>query len=160
MGHRRLHLPISQIFLSIFPELTSENPELMLVFLLPDSDVARSFCRHPNLPRRKKTLLYPAPFFRHRHRVFLRWPEYSKFRSVQSLSHVWLFATPWTAALQASRFITISRSSPKPMSLESVIAIQPSHPLSSPSPSALNLSQHQGLFQWVSSSQQMAKVLS
>ena len=38
-------------------------------------------------------------------------------------------------------------------------AIQPSHPLSSPSPPALNLSQHQGLFQWVSSSHQMAKVL-
>ena len=38
-------------------------------------------------------------------------------------------------------------------------AIQPSHPLSSPSPLALNLSQHQGLFQWVSSSHQVAKVL-
>ena len=38
-------------------------------------------------------------------------------------------------------------------------AIQPSHPLSSPSPPALNLSQHQGLFKWVSSSHQMAKVL-
>ena len=38
-------------------------------------------------------------------------------------------------------------------------AIQPSHPLSSPSPPALNLSQHQGLFQWVSSSYQVAKVL-
>ena len=37
-------------------------------------------------------------------------------------------------------------------------AIQPSHLLSSPSP-ALNLSQHQGLFQWVSSSHQLAKVL-
>ena len=37
-------------------------------------------------------------------------------------------------------------------------AIQPSHPLSSPSP-ALNLSQHQGLFKWVSSSHQVAKVL-
>ena len=37
-------------------------------------------------------------------------------------------------------------------------AIQPSHPLSSPSP-AFNLSQHQGLFQWVSSSHQVAKVL-
>ena len=37
-------------------------------------------------------------------------------------------------------------------------AIQPSHPLSSPSPSALNLSQHQGLFQ-VSSLHQVAKVL-
>ena len=37
-------------------------------------------------------------------------------------------------------------------------AIQPSHPLSSPSPPALSLSQHQGLFQWVSSSHQVAKV--
>ena len=38
-------------------------------------------------------------------------------------------------------------------------AIQPSHPLSSPSPPALNLSQHQGLFQWVSSLHHVAKVL-
>ena len=38
-------------------------------------------------------------------------------------------------------------------------AIQPSHPLSSPSPPAFNLSQHQGLFKLVSSSHQVAKVL-
>ena len=38
-------------------------------------------------------------------------------------------------------------------------AIQPSRPLSSPSPPALNLSRHQGLFQWVSSLHQVAKVL-
>ena len=38
-------------------------------------------------------------------------------------------------------------------------AIQPSHPLSSPSPPAFNLSQHQSLFNWVSSSHQVAKVL-
>ena len=38
-------------------------------------------------------------------------------------------------------------------------AIQPFNPLSSPSPPALNLSQHQGLFQWVSSLYQVAKVL-
>ena len=37
--------------------------------------------------------------------------------------------------------------------------IQPSHPLSSTSPSALSLSQHQGLFHWVSSSHQVANVL-
>ena len=37
-------------------------------------------------------------------------------------------------------------------------AIQPSHPLSSPSPPALNLSQHQALFQWISSLHQVAKV--
>ena len=38
-------------------------------------------------------------------------------------------------------------------------AIQPSHPLLSPYPPALNLAQHQGLFQWVSSSHQVAKGL-
>ena len=38
-------------------------------------------------------------------------------------------------------------------------AIQPSHPLSSPSPPAFSLSQHQGLFNWVSFSHQMAKIL-
>ena len=38
-------------------------------------------------------------------------------------------------------------------------AIQPSHPLSSPSPSAPNPSKHQSLFQWVNSSHQVAKVL-
>ena len=38
-------------------------------------------------------------------------------------------------------------------------AIQPSHPLSSPSPPAPNPSQHQGVFQWVNSSHQVAKVL-
>ena len=37
-------------------------------------------------------------------------------------------------------------------------AIQPSQPLSPPSPPALNLSQHQGLFQWVGSSHQVAKI--
>ena len=38
-------------------------------------------------------------------------------------------------------------------------AIQPSHPLLSPSPPAPNPSQHQGLFQWVSSSHEVARVL-
>ena len=37
--------------------------------------------------------------------------------------------------------------------------IKPSHPLSSPSPPAFNLSQHQGLFKWVSSSHQVVKIL-
>ena len=41
--------------------------------------------------------------------------------SVQSLSHVWLFATPWIAARQASLSITSSRSSPRLTSIESVM---------------------------------------
>ena len=44
-----------------------------------------------------------------------------QFSSVQSLSHVWLFATPWIAACQASLSITNSRSSLKLMSIESVM---------------------------------------
>ena len=83
-----------------------------------------------------------------------------QFSSIQLLSRVRLFVTPWTRAHQASLSITNSQSLLKPMSIESVgDAIQPSHPLSSPSPPALNLSQHQGLFKWVSSSHQVAKVL-
>ena len=58
-------------------------------------------------------------------------------------SCVRLFVTPWTAAHQASLSFTISQSLLKLMSIESVM---PSHPLSPPSPPALNLSQHQGLF--------------
>ena len=38
-----------------------------------------------------------------------------------SLSHVWLFATPWTTARQASLSITNSRSPPKPTSIVSVM---------------------------------------
>ena len=41
--------------------------------------------------------------------------------SVQSLSRVWLFATPWTAARQASLSITNYRNPPKPMCIESVM---------------------------------------
>ena len=44
-----------------------------------------------------------------------------QFNSVQSLSHVWLFATPWISAHQASLSITNSRSSLKLMSTESVM---------------------------------------
>ena len=43
------------------------------------------------------------------------------FSSVQSLSRVLLFATPWTTACQASLFITNSQSPPKPMSIKSVM---------------------------------------
>ena len=44
-----------------------------------------------------------------------------QFSSVQSLSRVWLFATPWIAARQASLSITNSQSLPKLMSIESVL---------------------------------------
>ena len=76
--------------------------------------------------------------------------------SVQSLNRVWHFATPWTAARQASLSITSSWSLLKLMSIE--LVLPPNHlVLSSPSPPAFSLSQHQGLFKWVSSSHQVAK---
>ena len=60
-------------------------------------------------------------------------------------------AIPWTAACQASLSFTISSSLLKLMSIESVMpSIQPPHPLLPPS-LAVNLSQHQDLFQRVDS---------
>ena len=69
-----------------------------------------------------------------------------QFSSVQSLSHVRLFATLWTAAHQASLSIYQLLELAQTHAHQVGDAIQPSHPLSSPSP-AFNLSQHQGLFQ-------------
>ena len=66
----------------------------------------------------------------HFHRI-LQWPcildimdsffPFFQFSPVQSLSCVWLFATPWTTACQASLSITNSQSLPKPMSIELVM---------------------------------------
>ena len=80
------------------------------------------------------------------------------FSSIQSLSCVQLFGSPWTAAHQASLSIANSQSLLKLMSIELVMPSN-HHPLSSPFPPAFSLSQHQGLFRWVSSSHLVAKVL-
>ena len=60
-------------------------------------------------------LIIPYKLAEYRSRVL----SYIQFRSVQSLSRVWLFATPWTAACRASLSITKSQSPPKPMSIKS-----------------------------------------
>ena len=103
------------------------------------------------------------------------------------LSCVWLFETPRTVDSQAPLSMGILQArilewvaTPPPDTLISSVqfnqsvmselfeftqthvhtdAIQPSHPLLTPSPSTFSLSQHQGLFKWVSSSHQVAKVL-
>ena len=82
----------------------------------------------------------------------------SAISSVQLFSHVRVFSTPWTAACQASLTITNSQSLLTLMAIESVM---PSNHLilSSPSPLDFSLSQHRGLFHWISSSHQVAKVL-
>ena len=69
---------------------------------------------------------------------------YSVVIVVQSLSHVQLFATSWSAACQASLPFTISKSLLKLMSIELVM---PSNHLILCCPLLLLLSQHQGLFQ-------------
>ena len=61
---------------------------------------------------REKQIIYDIAYI---------WNLKKKYSSVQSLSRVWLFVTPWTAARQASLSITNSRSPPKPMSTESVM---------------------------------------
>ncbi|ELR44579.1 hypothetical protein M91_01102, partial [Bos mutus] len=73
--------------------------------------------------------------------------------SVQSLSRVQLIENPRTAAHQAS--LSITNTEPTQTHGHRVDdAIQPSHPLLSPSHTALNLSQHQGLFKCINSSHQ------
>ena len=75
-----------------------------------------------------------------------------------SVSHVQLFETPWTAAHQASLSITNYQSLLKLRTTESVMPFNHLILSSFYSP-ALNLFQHQGVFQWVSYSHQVAKVL-
>ena len=84
---------------------------------------------------------------------------FTKFSSVQSLSHVRLFATPWIAACQVPVHHQLPEFTQTHVHRVSD-AIQPCHPLSSPSPPAPNPSQHQSLFQWVNSSHEVAKVWS
>ena len=89
--------------------------------------------RSPTAPWRQGTQIY----FRKEHRpgdtenlsspghqehaLVSNWASSTAFCSVQSLSCVRLFATPWITACQASLSITNSRSLPKPMSIESVM---------------------------------------
>ena len=58
---------------------------------------------------------------------------------------------PMDCSMPGFPVFTIYWSLLKLTSIQSVMAIQSSHPPSSPSPPTLSLSQHQGLFQWVSS---------
>ena len=80
-------------------------------------------------------------------------------QSVPSTSCVWFFATPMDCTMPG---VPVHHQLPEfaQTHVHRVgDVIQPSHPLSSPSPPAFNLSKHQGLFKWVSSSHQVAKIL-
>ena len=114
---------------------------------------AISFSRGSSQPRDRIQVSHIAD------RPFITWATresyYDGFSSVQSLSCIWLYDP-------------MNRSLPDHHQLPEFTqthvhrvgdAIQPSHPLSSPSPPAPNPSQHQGLFQWVNSLHEVAKVL-
>ena len=78
---------------------------------------------------------------------------------VQPVSCIWLFVTPMDCSMPGS---SVLHYLPEFVQIHVHWvgdAIQPSYPLLAPSPPALSLSQHQVLFQWVSSSHQVAKVL-
>ena len=103
---------------------------------------------------------------KHVQHAWKRWTEMSKHnrlrRKQTTQTAVWAFssvqscATPWTAAHQASLSVTNSGVRPNSCPLS-----QWCHPTISssvvPFSSSLNLSQHQGLFKWVSSSHQVTK---
>ena len=80
--------------------------------------------------------------------------------SVQLLSHVWLFAIPWTVAHHGHFPVhhRLPEFTQTPVCRVSD-AIQSCHPLPSPTFHAFNLSQHQGLFQRLIFLHQVAKVL-
>ena len=85
---------------------------------------------------------------------------WAKFSSIQSLSCVQLFMTPWMDCSMPG--FTVHHQLPE--SIQTHVHqvsdyIQPSHLLSSPSLPTFNPSQDQGLFKWVSSSHQVSKVL-
>ena len=127
---------------------------------------------HSRLKKTKETwklnfaLCYPGLNFVLREKQYIKkhwvswenWIKESIFSSVQSLSRVQLCdpmnrnmpGFPVYHQLPEFTQTHIHRVSD---------AIQPSHPLSSPSPPAPNPSQHQSLFQWVNSSHEVAKVL-
>ena len=87
----------------------------------------KSFCGHCQLSSAVPFQLCNFFFFPEDQQLQALVASYSQntwsvqFSSVQSLSHVHLFVTPWTAACQASLSITNLRSPPKPISIESVM---------------------------------------
>ena len=87
------------------------------------------------------------------------WPNARNLSSIQSLSHIWLW-DPMDCRMPGffvhHQLLELAQTHAHRVG----DAIQPSHPLPPPLPLALNLSQHQSLFQWVCSLHQVVKVVS
>ena len=92
------------------------------IYALQGSMMFGSYMIQISIHRRKGAWIFKSPLGREPSTD----PKYLfylsvQFSSVQSLSRVWLFVTPWTTACQASLSITNSQSPPKPMSIELVM---------------------------------------
>ena len=122
-------------------------------YLISHHTILHSMTSHLEIHVISKLTCYSAP-----------WDLYSlpspqvQFNSVQLLSRIWL-CDPMDCSTPSfpirHQLLELTQTQVHRVS----DAIQPSHSLSSLSPPPFNLSQHQGLFQWVSSSHQVAKVL-
>ena len=142
-------------------EIDGETVEIVSDFIFWGSIItADGDCSHeikrPLFTPWKESYVQPREHIqKQRHYLANKHPS-RQFSSVQLLSHVWLFATPWITAHQAS--ITISWSSLGLMPIESVM---PSSHLILCRPLLLLPPIHPSLslFQWVSSSHEVAKVL-
>ena len=123
--------------------------------LLMDLQSFRTSFNRPRINHAMMSLSLPTS---HTHPLTLFWTSLS-ISSVQWLSCIRLSATPWIAACQG---FSVHHQLPEftQIHVHRVSdAIQPSHPLSSPSPPVPSPSQHQSVFQWVNSSHEVAKVL-
>ena len=146
-----LHIRWPKYFTQVFQSPSNDNSGLIsfrfdCFDFLEVQGILKSLLQHHSS---KASVLWHSAFF-------MVQISHSYISSVQSVSHVWLFVTLWTEAHQTSLPITNSWSLPKLMCIESVM---PSNHLvlcHSPFPPTFNLSQHQGLFQWVSSLHQVA----
>ena len=96
---------------SVFPESKIHQ------FFFPEINVYDLFTLSRILMLFRIQTSFPKLF----HRFSLELEKSLRFSSVQSLSHIQLFVTPWTAACQTSLSITNSQSPPKPTSIESVM---------------------------------------
>ena len=129
--------------------------------------MSKSGCRNTDEeargPGKRWCWLNQAGEYKHRHpgAVESSLEEGRLYLYFSQLSHSVMSSSLWPHGLQYARF-PIHQQLPELAQTQVHQvgnAIQPSHPLSSPSPPTFNLSQHQGLFKWVSSSHQVAKVL-
>ena len=137
--------------LSIYPEETKIEKDAYILFFIAALFTIARIWKQPSCPSTDEWIKKCG--------TYAQWNI--QFSSVQSLSSVRLFATPWITAHQASLSITNSRSSLKLMSIESVmpsrhlILCRPLLLLPSIPPNIRMLT----LFQWVNSLHEVAKIL-